>query len=222
MTTRSDPLARRGRGRPPHPDLLTPAEWEVVERVRHGLTNRQIARARGTSLDATKFHVANVLSKLGLRDREALRRWRGRAADSAACDEGGTGMTNMKLGALGQVSMPVTDIGEAERFYGEVLGLPHLYTFGNLAFFDCGGTRLFLSAEGEGFEHHGSVLYFRVPQIDAAYDALRARGVEFQGAPHLIHTHEDGTEEWMAFFQDPFGNTLAVMAVASNRGAAPP
>lgn len=26
------------RGRPPHPDILTPAEWRVVEGVWHGLT----------------------------------------------------------------------------------------------------------------------------------------------------------------------------------------
>lgn len=36
--------------------------------------------------------------------------------------------------------------------------------------------------------------------------------MRFQGAPHLIHRHEDGTEEWMAFFTDPAGNTLALMS----------
>jgi len=51
------------RGRPPHADLLTPAEWRVVEAVRHGLSNPEIAARRGISLDAVKFHVANVLQK---------------------------------------------------------------------------------------------------------------------------------------------------------------
>ena len=36
--------------------------------------------------------------------------------------------------------------------------------------------------------------------------------VAFQGAPHLIHRHADGTEEWMAFFHDSEGNLLAIMA----------
>ena len=52
----------------------------------------------------------------------------------------------------------------------------------------------------------------------AAHDALRAGGVAFAGASHRIHTHDDGSEEWMAFFEDPEGNTLALMArVAARR-----
>lgn len=41
---------------------------------------------------------------------------------------------------------------------------------------------------------------------------LQARGVAFQGEPHLIHRHEDGTEEWMAFFHNNEGRPLAIMA----------
>jgi hypothetical protein len=36
--------------------------------------------------------------------------------------------------------------------------------------------------------------------------------VEFADAPHLIHRHGDGTEEWMAHFNDPEGRPLAIMA----------
>lgn len=119
----------------------------------------------------------------------------------------------LKLGAIGQISRPVSDIGAAVRWYGEVLGLPHLYTFGDLAFFDCGGTRLFLSATAEpGGAGEPSILYFRVDDIHAAYDALVARGVTFTHVPHMIHKHESGVEEWMAFFTDPDGYPLAIMA----------
>jgi hypothetical protein len=48
-----------------------------------------------------------------------------------------------------------------------------------------------------------------------AYDELQKRGVEFINAPHMIHRHEDGTEEWMAFFNDPEGRPLAIMASVS-------
>jgi methylmalonyl-CoA/ethylmalonyl-CoA epimerase len=92
-----------------------------------------------------------------------------------------------------------------------VLGLRHLYTFGKLAFFDCGGTRLYLSAEGDA-PGPESVLYLRVEDIAAAHDELAARGVEFTGAPHMIHRHADGTEEWLAFFLDPEGRPLALMS----------
>ena len=88
--------------------------------------------------------------------------------------------------------------------------MPHLYTFGSLAFFDCGGTRLLLSAQEKPVAE--SILYLRVEDIRTAYDLLRSRGIEFADAPHLIHRHADGTEEWMAHFQDPEGRPLAIMS----------
>ncbi|MFI6833386.1 MULTISPECIES: VOC family protein [unclassified Kribbella] len=198
------------RGRPRHPDVLTPAEWQVVHAVRHGMSNREIARRRGVSLDAVKFHVANALLKLGLERRAELRTWRGVPADSALRGQGGSDMV-LQLGTIGQIARPVSNIQTAVDFYGGTLGLPHLYTFGDLAFFDCGGTRLFLSAN-DGPVGEPSVLYFRVDNIQSAYDDLLARGVEFETAPHLIHKHDNGTEEWMAFFPDPDGHLLAIMA----------
>jgi methylmalonyl-CoA/ethylmalonyl-CoA epimerase len=38
----------------------------------------------------------------------------------------------------------------------------------------------------------------------------------------MIHRHEDGTEEWMAFFQDNDGRPLAIMAQARQEKTAPP
>jgi DNA-binding NarL/FixJ family response regulator len=71
------------RGRPPHADVLTPAEWRVVHAIQHGMTNREIARRRGISADAVKYHLANALAKLGLPDRKALRAWFRAPAGSA-------------------------------------------------------------------------------------------------------------------------------------------
>ncbi|MGZ5927406.1 MAG: VOC family protein [Rhizomicrobium sp.] len=115
------------------------------------------------------------------------------------------------LGPVGQIGRHVTDIEAARRWYGDVLGLPHLYSFGNLAFFQCGTVRLFLS-QAEGESKPESVLYFQVPDIRAAHAALAARGAVFTDAPHMIHRHADGTEEWMNFFQDNEGRPLAIMA----------
>ena len=44
---------------------------------------------------------------------------------------------------------------------------------------------------------------------------LEQRGIVFTSAPHLIHRHADGVEEWMAFFDDLEGRTLAVMCQVS-------
>ena len=113
---------------------------------------------------------------------------------------------------VGQISRTAADVNEAERWYRDVVGLNHLYSFGELAFFDCGGTRLMLS-QSEEEPAPESLLYLRVPDIHAAHSRLKENGVEFVNAPHMIHKHGDGTEEWMAFFNDPEGRPLAIMSV---------
>jgi DNA-binding CsgD family transcriptional regulator/extradiol dioxygenase family protein len=207
---------RSARGRPRHNDLLTPAEWKIVHAVKHGLSSRQIAERRGISIDAVKFHVTNALAKLGLPNRKALRHWH-RAPVQSALHQKETSMDSQtRLGPIGQIARSVRDINEAQTWYGTVLGIPHLYSFGKLAFFDCAGTRLMLTEESTAASSE-STLYLRVANIAAAHANLRAGGVEFINAPHLIHKHADGTEEWMAFFKDPEGRTLAIMSqVAAN------
>jgi len=65
------------RGRPPHPDVLTPAEWRVLEQIREGRTNAEIADALDVSVNTVRYHVSNILGKLEVRDREAASRWLG-------------------------------------------------------------------------------------------------------------------------------------------------
>jgi catechol 2,3-dioxygenase-like lactoylglutathione lyase family enzyme len=121
---------------------------------------------------------------------------------------------DLGLGHIGQISRRVQDIDASVEWYKNVLGLPHLLTFGKLAFFDCGGTRLYLQADSEeveGMKEGESVLYFQVENIHITFEDLKARGVHFRAEPHLIHRHEGGLEEWMAFFDDPEGRVLALM-----------
>jgi DNA-binding CsgD family transcriptional regulator/catechol 2,3-dioxygenase-like lactoylglutathione lyase family enzyme len=200
----------RPRGRPRFDDRLTPAEWRVVEAVRHGMTNPEIARRQEVSIDAIKYHVANALLKLGFAHRAELRAWDGIRRNSALSRKALSMNNDFAIGPVGQVARSVKDIAAARAWYTDVLGLEHLYSFGNLAFFNCGGLRLFLS-EGEGGAAE-SILYFRVDDIRVAHAALAGRGVEFTHAPHLIHTHADGTEEWMAFFKDNEGRPFALMS----------
>lgn len=200
----------RNRGRPPHSDLLTPAEWQVADAVRHGLTNAAIAARRGVSADAVKFHVGNILQKLGFSSRRQLHAWEGIRRDSQLFGKEASMDQQLQLGPIGQVARSVGDIEAATAWYRDLLGLPHLYSFGNLAFFDCGGVRLFLSEGDSG--PSDSILYFRVTDIHSAAAALEALGVKFTNAPHLVHRHADGMEEWMAFFEDNEARPLAIMA----------
>jgi DNA-binding CsgD family transcriptional regulator len=204
-----------GPGRPRHDDVLTPAEWKVAEQVRHGMTNRRIATRMGVSLDAVKFHVGNALGKLGFSSRQDLRRWDGVAKGTAldqlrrSTMDAQTTTTDSYM-MLGQLARTTKKFEESRSWYRDTLGLPELYCFGNLAFFDLGGVRMMLTEE-EGDLACESILYLRVPDIHASKAELEGRGVKFINAPHLIHRHEDGTEEWMAAFEDNEGRPLQLM-----------
>ncbi len=115
------------------------------------------------------------------------------------------------LGPIGQIARTVKDIAAAKAWYGDVLGLPLLIETQGMAFFDAGGTRLYLQQSEEAGPE--SILYFRVADIEAAHAELSARGVQFLQPPHRVHRHADGAEEWLAFFSDPEERPLALMAL---------
>ena len=113
----------------------------------------------------------------------------------------------VKLGPIGQIALPVSDVDRAEAFYGDILGLRKLYRYGDLTFFDCAGVRLLLEKVAKG----ATV----TPQGDIALAVheLSGRGVAFDGKPHLIAKMDDH-DLWMAFFKDPEGHALALMQEA--------
>ncbi len=207
-------MTTKGRGRPPYDDMLTSAEWKVAELVRHGMSNRRIAASMGVTVDGVKFHVGNALSKLGFSSRDELRLWDG-VAKGTALRHRRTAMhavtnTDSHI-TLGQVARTVKSAEQSRAWYRNVLGLPELYSFGHLAFFDLGGVRLMLTEEDGGTGPSESILYLRVPDIHSSRKELESRGIKFTNAPHMIHRHEDGTEEWMGFFEDDEGRMLALM-----------
>ena len=63
------------RGRPRHADILTPREFEVLDLLREGLTNEQVAKRLGISESGARFHVSEILSKLGVSSREEAVQW---------------------------------------------------------------------------------------------------------------------------------------------------
>jgi methylmalonyl-CoA/ethylmalonyl-CoA epimerase len=114
------------------------------------------------------------------------------------------------LGTIGQIAMRAKDIDRATTFYADTLGIRLLFRAGTLSFFDCGGVRLMLSPPEGDFDHPGSVLYFKVADIDAVHATLVSRGVKILKSPHVIAKLPDH-ELWMSFFHDSEDNTLALM-----------
>ena len=113
---------------------------------------------------------------------------------------------------VGQIALPVTDPDRSQAFYADVLGLPLLYRFGPLVFFSTGNLRLMLSGgEQREIPRTNNCIYFRVADLDGAFAELKNRGLVFEDEPHLIARMPDH-ELWMAFFRDPDGHLLALMA----------
>ena len=116
---------------------------------------------------------------------------------------------------LHQVAMTATNLDASVAFYRDVIGLKFIARFDppGLAFFSLGGgTRLMLSAGSSS-----ATLYFLVDDLKTAYADFHKRGVSFLQPPAMIHRDDlgqfgkKGSEEWMAFFRDPSGNTLALV-----------
>jgi len=118
----------------------------------------------------------------------------------------------LALAQIGQIAVPVTDIDRAVAFYRDVLGMKLLFQAPPaLAFFDCAGVRLMLDGPARAQAGQGSVIYYRVADIQAAFEALSARRVTVEAKPHLIAKMPDH-DLWMAFFRDPDRNAFALMA----------
>jgi methylmalonyl-CoA/ethylmalonyl-CoA epimerase len=114
------------------------------------------------------------------------------------------------LSTIGQVALTVRDSARSVAFYRDILGMRLLFEMPGMGFFDCNGIRLMLSGSQTG-ETYSSIVYFKVPDIQTAYETLRERDVAFEDEPHLIARLPDH-ELWMAFFRDPDRNLLALMS----------
>ena len=113
---------------------------------------------------------------------------------------------------IGQISIIVKDLQRATAFYRDVLGLPLLFAVPNLAFFDCGGVRLMLGpAETSELDHLSSILYFRVPDLNASYQRLVEFGAKIFAPPRLIAPMAT-YDLWMAAFYDSEGNIHQLMS----------
>ena len=117
------------------------------------------------------------------------------------------------ISRIGQIAINASDVERAATFYQDALELKLLFKAGpGLAFFDCGGVRLMLTRpEKPEFDHPSSILYFAVPDIQAAHARMKEKGVHFEDEPHLIARMPDH-DLWMVFFRDSEGNLMGLMS----------
>ena len=101
------------------------------------------------------------------------------------------------------------NIGEAEKFYGEVLGLPMRKRWGEMpgVEYETGNLTLALMEPekfGIGFQPSSQPIALRVEDVHAAKAELESHGVQFMG--DII----DSGVCHQAFFTDPDGNAIGI------------
>jgi len=117
----------------------------------------------------------------------------------------------VQLTDIGQIALTVRDLGRAKNFYQNTLGMRFLFDAGTMAFFQCGEIRLMIGLSEESAAIGGTILYFKVPDIQAVHGVLKNQGVTFVQVPHLVARMPDH-DLWMAFLKDTEGNTLGLMS----------
>jgi methylmalonyl-CoA/ethylmalonyl-CoA epimerase len=120
---------------------------------------------------------------------------------------------SLKLGPIDQIGLSCTDLDEAQKFYGDVLGLRLAGDVpGQMKFFDCDGVNIVIFKSDKIAPN--SCIYFRVPGqpglIEEKVSRLKSHGVKVESEAHIIVRNWNGCDVWMAFFRDPFGNLLAL------------
>jgi len=122
--------------------------------------------------------------------------------------------TAVHLDAIGQIALTVANLDQAKAFYRDTLGMQFLFDAGTMAFFQCGSVRLLIGTgepSAATTASPGTILYFRVQEIDSVAAALKEKGVRFEQEPHLV-ARMKSHDLWIAFLKDPAGNTLALMS----------
>jgi catechol 2,3-dioxygenase-like lactoylglutathione lyase family enzyme len=108
----------------------------------------------------------------------------------------------------------VDDVPAAKRFYGETLGLPVTEANGILTLHIAGERPTIAYPKPGHVPAEFTILNFPVDDIDAAVDALAARGVRFERYDGM-EQDEKGVMRaggpYIAWFKDPAGNILSVL-----------
>lgn len=121
-------------------------------------------------------------------------------------------MPAIRPSRLAQVALPVRDLDRAKSFYGDTLGLDHLFDAPpGLAFYRCGDTRLMLSRTDAPATPGGTMLYYAVPSAREAMAALAAQGAKIEEEARCI-ARVDGRDVWLGFLFDGEGNPVGVMS----------
>ncbi|MGD8385169.1 MAG: VOC family protein [Lysobacterales bacterium] len=117
-----------------------------------------------------------------------------------------------RITEIGQLAITVSNVEEALEFYRDILGLEFLFSpSAELAFLQCGATRLMLSTpQGAGEVGKNSIPYFKTTGIERFYEEAVAGGAKPEREPQMTAKMSDH-ELWIGFLRDPDDNVVGVM-----------
>ena len=116
--------------------------------------------------------------------------------------------TDYRLTRVSIVMLGVREMARALGFYRDKLGLEVQREFPGFAFLCAGTITLCLSEPAvkmRGAVAGSGEVVFSVEDVTAAYEALRAKGVQFTHVPRSV-----SPTTWVANFDDPDGNHLSI------------
>src|ERR1700722_1218475 len=116
----------------------------------------------------------------------------------------------VQLDCIGQIAITVSDLSRSKDFYQNTLGMKFLFDAGQMAFFRCGEFRFTIGAGDKTVVPGGTILCFKVADLQATHAALIAQAIAFFSDPHLVAKMPDH-DLWMAFLKDPDGYTIGLM-----------
>jgi len=112
---------------------------------------------------------------------------------------------------IAQVGLHCADLEEAKKFYCGALGLSLIGELPDSIFVKCGEVNLILQKMTQ--PRLGSQIYFSADgRVHDATRDLKAQGIVFTQEPRRIAKNFQGADVWLGFFQDPWGNPLALIA----------
>jgi catechol 2,3-dioxygenase-like lactoylglutathione lyase family enzyme len=110
--------------------------------------------------------------------------------------------------------LAVEDLEAARSFYGGTLGLRTSEEYGLMWLHLAGGRDTLVYQQAGVTPASFTILNFEVADIDAAVDALAARGVRFERFEGFEQDDRGvfrGGGPYIAWFKDPSGNVLSVL-----------
>jgi catechol 2,3-dioxygenase-like lactoylglutathione lyase family enzyme len=123
-----------------------------------------------------------------------------------------------------QAMLPVKDLGKAERFYEETLGLKRVHVEpGNAVTYQSGKTDLVIYRSEFAGTNKGTAALWEVDDVEGTVKQLKAKGVTFEHYDNLPGLTLDGDIHRagpfsVAWFKDPAGNILSVQTRPAGSG----